>query len=184
MTLELDDALNAAGGFTGEDGWPPPEPVVETPLPCLHPKYERTHLEDGGWECQCGHVVTGRRARAGRNNRARGNRIQRQRIQALGGQNLAGNNPNLDGLGVMFRYESKSAKPGLPIRPGRKLRIPAFPEQLWAILRGIPAQAHQTRVLIVTEAPGPGRKARSFVVVEFEEWRQLHGETQPERSGR
>lgn len=156
----------------------PPDatPVVETPRKCRHPKIDRSRVDDGGWSCVCGHVAAGANVRRGRNVRARGNRIQRQRITALGGRNLAGNNPNLDGLGVMFRYESKSAKPGRPLAPGRKLGVAQFPETLWAILRGIPAQAHQTRVLIVTEAPGPGRRARSMVVVDFDDWRELHGE--------
>jgi hypothetical protein len=30
--------------------------------------------------------------------------------------------------------------------------------------------------VIVTDTPGPGHKARSYVVVEFSEWKDLHGE--------
>lgn len=102
-------------------------------------------------------------SRRANNNRKRGNRIQRERIVALGGRNLAGNNPNLDGLGAMFAYESKSGG--------------AFSDRYWRWLNGIPKRGNETGVLIVTEAPGPGRKARSYVVVEYDEWRELHGET-------
>lgn len=99
----------------------------------------------------------------GRRNKNRGNRIQRQRIEGLGGRNLAGNNPNLDGLGLMFAYESKSGG--------------AFSERVWRWLVGIPKRGNESGVLIVTEAPGRGGgKARSYVVVEYDEWRALHGE--------
>jgi hypothetical protein len=101
-------------------------------------------------------------SRRSSNNRKRGNRIQRERIVALGGRNLAGNNPNLDGLGAMFAYESKSGG--------------AFSDRYWRWLTGIPKRGNETGVLIVTEAPGPGRRARSYVVVEFGEWKELHGE--------
>ena len=100
--------------------------------------------------------------RRGRNNRKRGQRIQRERIEGLGGLNLAGNNPNLDGIGSMFRYESKSGK--------------SFPELPWRWLTGIPVNAAQIPVLIITDAPGPGPKARSIVVVRYSDWRDLHGE--------
>jgi hypothetical protein len=101
-------------------------------------------------------------SRRSANNRKRGNRIQRERIVALGGRNLAGNNPNLDGLGAMFAYESKSGG--------------AFSDRIWRWLTGIPKRGNETGVLIVTEAPGPGRRARSYVVVEYDQWKELHGE--------
>ena len=111
---------------------------------------------------RCGKRRDEARARRGRANRSRGNRIQRERITGLGGTNLAGNNPNLDGLGERFRYESKSGA--------------SFSERYWRWLKGIPLAAGQAGVLIVTEAPGPGRKARSIVVVDYETWRDEHGE--------
>lgn len=111
---------------------------------------------------RCGAIRDEAAARRGRNNKKRGGRIQKARIEGLGGTNLLGNKPNHDGLGQMFSYESKSG--GL------------FSERYWRFLTGIPVTADQTRVLIVTEAPGPGRKARSYVVVEYDEWKDIHGE--------
>lgn len=111
---------------------------------------------------RCGVVRDEAAVRRNRNNAKRGKSIQRQRIVGLGGQNLPGNKPNHDGIGVLFSYESKSGG--------------AFSERIWRWLRGIPATAQQTRVLIVTEAPGPGHRARSYVVVEYDQWRDLHGE--------
>jgi hypothetical protein len=117
----------------------------------------------GPWFClRCGTVKDEARSRRGRNAAKRGKRIQHDRIVALGGRNLAGNNENLDGLGEMFAYESKSGA--------------AFSDRYWRWLTGIPKRGNETGVLIVTEAPGPGHKARSYVVVEYDEWKDLHGE--------
>lgn len=103
------------------------------------------------------------RQRRGRNNRTRGNRIQRERNQALGIRNLAGNNPSLDGVSAMFATESKSGG--------------AFPERLWRWLKGVKLiTADQVAILIVTDTPGPGRRARSVVIVDYEDWKELHGE--------
>ena len=102
------------------------------------------------------------RSDRGRRAAKRGKSIQRQRIVGLGGMNLAGNNPNLDGIGTGFRYESKSGV--------------AFPERPWRWLKGIPVMADETGVLIITEAPGRGRRARCMVIVDYDDWRKLHGE--------
>ena len=100
------------------------------------------------------------RQRRGRNNRKRGQKIQRQRIVGLGGRNLAGNNPNLDGISELFTYEAKSGT--------------SFPERAWRWLKGIPHDADQVPVLIITDTPGAGRAARSVVIVDYDDWRDLH----------
>lgn len=110
----------------------------------------------------CGAIRDEAKSRRGNNNRKRGQAIQRKRIQGLGGLNLAGNNENLDGIGGMFAFESKSGT--------------AFSDRYWRWLKGIPNTGGRVGVLIVTDAPGPGRKARSFVVVDYDDWRDLHGE--------
>ena len=115
------------------------------------------------WCRRCGKVKDHAVSRRSRNNKNRGLAIQRKRIEGLGGTNLAGNNENLDGIGLAFAYESKSGG--------------AFSERIWRWLTGIPTKGDQTGVLIVTETPGPGRKARSYVVVEYGQWRDLHGES-------
>jgi len=115
---------------------------------------------------RCGVMENPVTVRRGRNNSARGKRIQRQRIEGLGGTNLAGNNPNLDGIGELFRYESKSGG--------------SFPERPWRWLKGIRCPAGQIGVLIITDTPGPGHRARSIVVVDYDDWRDLHGELGPD----
>lgn len=101
-------------------------------------------------------------SRRSKNNANRGKAIQRKRIEGLGGKNLAGNNENLDGIGTMFAYESKSGG--------------SFSERYWRWIKGIPTRGDQVPVLIVTDAPGPGHRARSIVVVDYDSWRDLHGE--------
>jgi hypothetical protein len=109
---------------------------------------------------RCGAVkATSRRSK---NNATRGKAIQRKRIEGLGGRNLSGNNENLDGIGTMFAYESKSGG--------------SFSERYWRWIKGIPTRGDQVPVLIVTDAPGPGHRARSIVVVDYDSWRDLHGE--------
>ncbi len=112
----------------------------------------------------CGKVRDEATVRRNRNNARRGKTIQRKRIVGLGGQNLPGNKPNHDGIGLLFSYESKSGG--------------AFSERYWRWLTGIPVTADQTAVLVVTSTDGPGRKARSYVVVEYDQWRDLHGESE------
>jgi hypothetical protein len=113
---------------------------------------------------RCGKVRDEAVVRTNRNNAKRGKRIQRERIVALGGQNLPGNKPNHDGIGLAFSYESKSGG--------------FFSERVWRVLSGIPTKGDQTAVLIVTATDGPGHKARAYVVVEFDEWKALHGEVE------
>jgi hypothetical protein len=99
------------------------------------------------------------RSDTGRRAAKRGKAIQRERIEGLGGMNLAGNNPNLDGIGRGFRYESKSGK--------------AFPERPWRWLKDVPLLAGDIGVLIITEAPGRGHKARSMVIVDYDDWAEI-----------
>lgn len=111
---------------------------------------------------RCGRVKDEAASRRGRTNKNRGNAIQRKRIEGLGGRNLSGNNENLDGIGLRFRYEVKSGQ--------------SYPERLDRWLKGIPLVAGQIGVLIVTDTPGAGHRARSLVVVDYDSWRDLHGE--------
>jgi hypothetical protein len=146
------------------DEWPPafvePKDAVHH---CRHPKWKR-RLEAGRIVCGvCTKEIDPAAMDRGRRAARRGKDIQRRQIVGLGGKNLPGNNPNHDGQGIMFSYESKSGPA-------------AFSERAWRWLTQIPATALQTKVLIVTEKPGPGKRARAYVVVEYGAWRDLHGE--------
>ena len=147
-------------------------PGGRTPKRCAHQWITvRTSLMDdlgavyieAHEECsRCGRSRDQVAARRSRNNNRRGRAIQRERIVGLGGTNLAGNNENLDGISALFAFEAKSGA--------------SFSERYWRWLKDIPLLADQVGVLIVTDAPGPGRKARSIVVVDYDDWRALHGE--------
>lgn len=146
-----------------------PEPDDRAPRKCWRHQWEYSVVfaqavtGEPGFICiSCGKVRDESAVRRGRNNASRGKAIQRKRIEGLGGTNLAGNNQNLDGIGLAFAYESKSGG--------------AFSDRYWRWLTGIPVRGDQTRVLIVTETPGQGRRARSYVVVEYDDWKSLHGE--------
>lgn len=122
------------------------------------------YKEPGIYTCaRCGKVRDESAVARNRANGKRGKAIQRQRITALGGQNLPGNKQNHDGIGTAFSYESKSGPSN-------------FSERYWRWLKAIPVTADQTQVLIVTSADGRGRKARSYVVLDFDDWRAWHGE--------
>lgn len=103
------------------------------------------------------------RQKRGRTSRARGLRIQRERNRGLGIRNLAGNNPNLDGASELFATEQKSGG--------------AFSERYWRWLKGVKLiTSQQVPILIVTDTPGAGRRARSIVIVDYDDWKELHGE--------
>ncbi len=148
---DLDDAFS----------WPP----LTAPTPSA-PRSRRAceHIWDEGKcsKCDKSYALFLEQSARGRKNKKRGNALQRKAITELGGTNLAGNNPNLDGVGLMFRYEHKSGG--------------AFSTQYAKWLWGIPAPAGMIRVLLVTETPGPGRKARRYVALDYDDWKDLHGE--------
>ncbi len=133
---------------------------------CSHPRASRSNnpVTHESSCLRCGHVFDPERMRRGRSARSRGQRIQRERITRLGGENIAGNKPGHDGRGLAFEFESKSGG--------------FFSERVWRVLSAIPTTADTTAVLIVSEAPGGavGRRARSYVVVDYDAWLDLHGE--------
>jgi hypothetical protein len=133
---------------------------------CSHPRAARRALEDGDSACErCGKAFPREHSRRGRNNRARGNAIEREIGKALGLRRVGQYGGPDDLSGEMFVAQVKSGG--------------AFPERLWTWLRAVPANAGQVRLLVVTDAPGPGTKRRAVVVLDLDDWRDLHGEAQP-----
>jgi hypothetical protein len=110
---------------------------------------------------RCGKPYDAVAARRGRTNRSRGNAIERDMGRKLGLRRVGQYGGPDDLAGELFRAQVKS---GL-----------AFPERLWAWLQAVPATTGQTRLLVVTDAPGPGRKRRALVVLELDDWADLHG---------
>lgn len=114
---------------------------------------------------RCGKVRDPAASRRARRNRSRGLAIQRKRNAGLGISNIAGNAPSHDGgtADELFVSESKSGV--------------SFSERYWRWLSAIPRRSSQVPILIVTDTPGPGHRARSIVVVAYDDWRDLHGGT-------
>jgi hypothetical protein len=133
------------------------DPTINRAGKCRHPR--RSRMADG---CGlCGKVLSPILARRGRNNRQRGNAIEREVGKRLGLKRVGQYGGPDDLTGDLFAVQVKS---GL-----------AFPERLWAWLRAVPTRAGQTALLVVTDAPGPGKRRRAVVVLDLDEWTALHG---------
>jgi hypothetical protein len=130
---------------------------------CRHPRDKRMLTDDGVGCGACGHIFDPRRQRAGKNNRSRGNAIEREIGKSLGLTRVGmyGTPTDLGATAEPFAVQVKSGG--------------AFSERFWAWLKAIPATAGQTPLLVVTDAPGPGRKRRAVVVLDLAEWVLLHG---------
>jgi hypothetical protein len=103
------------------------------------------------------------KVRRGKNNRSRGNAIEREVGKRLGLRRVGQYGGPDDLSGELFVAQVKSGG--------------AFPERLWSWLKAVPANAGQTPLLVVTDAPGPGFRRRALVILELDEWVALHGES-------
>ena len=115
------------------------------------------------WACtRCNRLRDETVTRRGKNNKKRGEAIEREIGHRLGLRRVGMYGGPDDLSGDMFAVQVKSGG--------------SFSERYWRWLSGIPRHAGQVGVLIVTETPGRGHKARSIVVVDYDDWRDLHGE--------
>jgi hypothetical protein len=114
------------------------------------------------YQCtRCNQVRDAIVSRRGKNNRARGNAIEREVGKQLGLRRVGQFGGPDDLSSSMFAAQVKSGG--------------AFSERYWSWLKAVPTNAGQTPLLVVTDAPGPGRKRRAIVVIAIEDWRALHG---------
>ena len=111
----------------------------------------------------CGKSKDDAATRRGRNNRARGNAIEREVARKLGLRRVGQYGGPEDAESEWLVVQVKSGG--------------AFPERIWKWLQALPANADQTRAVVVTDAPGPGHKRRALVVVDLDDWQDLHGVT-------
>ena len=149
--------------------WPPVAvddmAIERKPKRCLHPRHLRTQWTDGlggrGWTCgSCSKSVTAETERRGRTNRTRGNAIEREVAAKLGLRRVGQYGGADDIRGLAFAGQVKSGT--------------AFPEKLWRWLRAVPVNAGETAILVITDAPGPGHQRRALVILDLEDWRNLH----------
>ena len=106
------------------------------------------------------------RARRGKNNRSRGNAIEREIGKRLGLRRVGQYGGPEDRSNELFVVQVQSGG--------------SFPERLWTWLKAVPSNAGQTPLLVVTDAPGPGHRRRAVVVLDIDDWIDLHGPTQGE----
>lgn len=133
-------------------------------MSCRHPRVDRIY-KDGGYTCtRCDRFVPREAIRRGLNARKRGLRASARIAREAGIENReAMHLPEDSGNSTdWLRTQNKSGK-GYPVRLDR-----------W--LRSIPVVAGQLRGVTYTETPGPGRKARKLIVLDWDEFRDWFGQ--------
>jgi hypothetical protein len=100
-------------------------------------------------------------SRRGRTNRSRGNAIERDVARHLGLRRVGQYGGKEDVAGDLWAAQVKSGG--------------AFSERYWAWLKAVPVNADQVQLLVVTDARGPGHPRRAIVVLDLDDWRDLHG---------
>ena len=110
---------------------------------------------------RCGKPKDGTAVRRGRTNRSRGNAIERDVARHLGLRRVGQFGGKEDVSGDLWAAQVKSGG--------------SFSERYWGWLKSVPVNAGQVQLLVVTDAPGPGHKRRAIVVLDLDDWRDLHG---------
>lgn len=119
----------------------------------------------GTWTCQrCGAVRDEQKARRGKTSRARGNAYEREVAAKLGGRRVGqyGDQVDVDVPGYM-RVQTKNGG--------------AYPKLIDRWLRAIPVEAGLLRAVVLGDAPGPGTRRRSLIVMDLDEFAAWHGGT-------
>lgn len=130
---------------------------------CGHPRSSRLVTTEG-WSCErCGHSVPREASRLGRRNRSRGNDVERVIGKQLGLRRVGqfGGPTDLGESRDPFVVSVKSGG--------------YWTERYWSELKRQVAESSQTRLLVVAETPGRGRKRRAVVILDLDDWIGLHG---------
>lgn len=149
--------------------YPSPATVNVTTRRCRRHDWALVVWSDGGnFEAcrRCGLVRDLALAKQNKNNRARGNTIERDICRRLGVRHTGQFGGPDDGASDLWAVQVKSGG--------------SFSERYWAWLRAVPVVAGQVPLLVVTDAPGPGRRRRAIVVLDMDSWLELHGPTEVE----
>lgn len=135
------------------------------PLTPPNPAAVRPTCRRHRWEAQqcvrCGAHWDAIAARRGRLNRSRGNAIEREIAARLGLARVGQYGGPDDIRGALFAGQVKSGG--------------AFPERAWRWLKAVPVDAGQVAILVLATAPGPGAKRRGVVIIDLDDWADLHG---------
>lgn len=144
----------------------PPNPAAPKPKKHSHvyPWSEVKAAARGGppAKCKfCGNESDPAASRRGRTNRQRGNSIEREIGKKLGMNRVGQFGGKEDISNALFAAQVKSGG--------------YFSERQWSWLKAVPVKAGQTALLIVANTPGPGKKRRAVVILDLDDWRELHG---------
>jgi hypothetical protein len=102
------------------------------------------------------------KARRGRTARARGNAFEVEVAHKLGGRRVGQYGDKVD-----VRVDGWLA---VQCKNGA-----AYPERIDGWLRSIPVEAVVLRAVVLGDAPGAGRKRRTLIVLDFDEFRDWYG---------
>jgi hypothetical protein len=146
----------------------PANPAAPAPRVCRRHEWAWAGMTpEEGEKCRrCGRLRDVLVSRRARNNRSRGNSIERSVAASLGMRRVGQYGGPDDARGSLFNAQVKSGK--------------SYPERLHRWLKAVPVAAGQVAILVITDAPGPGHgRRRGLVVLDLDDWRDLHGETLP-----
>lgn len=168
MTLELDD-LDL---FSEPDDSAEQRVVVveREPRKCKRHQWSVVPI---GWATEmqaelrcrrCGKVRDEARVRRGKTSRNRGNAFEREVAAKLGGRRVGqyGDQVDVDVPGYM-RIQTKNGG--------------TYPRLIDRWLRAIPVEAGLLRAVVLGDAPGPGTRRRSLIVMDLDEFAAWHGGT-------
>lgn len=123
-----------------------------------------------GAPCACGRVKNVEAAKRGRRNLNRGKTAERAAVKALGAKRVGQYGGPADGLSPRWTIQSKS-----------RGKFPGWmADELDYISGQWVSGVRQWPVLIITEAPGPGRKARRLAVLYLDTLAEINEVLGPE----
>ena len=96
------------------------------------------------------------KSRRGRTARQRGNAFEREVAETIGGKRVGqfGSKVDVDGGWIVIQCKVGQS----------------YPERLDGWLRSVPVQAHQIAALVVGDSPGAGKRRRSMVILDWEDF--------------
>lgn len=106
-------------------------------------------------------MVDAARSRRGRTARQRGNAFEREVAKRLGAQRVGMYGGKQDVASEWIAVQCKNGK--------------SYPERIDGWLRSVPVKADQLQALVLGDAPGPGVKRRTLIVIDFETFCQWYG---------
>lgn len=148
----------------------PANPAAPGPRKCRRHEWVVIAFADGKQaRClRCPSIRDDVAVRRGKNNRNRGNAIERDVAARLGMKRVG-----------QFGGPTDVGTVGDPFVASVKSGSGYFSERYWDQLKRQEAEAGQTRLLVVTDAPGPGHKRRAMVVLDMDDWLEWHGPVTP-----